>query len=56
MVDLRGRVVARIAEGETLPVGYPELIWDATGAAAGLYLVRVRTATEAAVGRVVILR
>ena len=56
VVDLRGRVVARIAEGETLPVGYPELTWDATGAAAGLYLVRVRTATEAAVGRVVILR
>ncbi len=56
VVDLRGRVVAVLADAAPLPVGYPELRWDASAAAPGVYLVRVRTATEAALGRVVIVR
>ena len=56
VVDLGGRVMATLADGLRLEAGYPEVIWDASQAAAGLYLVRARTATEAAVGRVVILR
>ena len=56
VVDLRGRVVAVLADGQRLPVGYPELTWEAARAAAGLYVIRVRTADEAALGRVVIAR
>ncbi|WP_420454236.1 M43 family zinc metalloprotease [Rubrivirga sp.] len=56
VVDLRGRVVAVLADATPLPVGYPELRWDASAAAPGVYLVRVRTAAEAALGRVVIVR
>ena len=56
VVDVRGRVVAVLADREPLTVGYPDLQWDASTAAPGLYVVRVRTEAEAAVGRVVILR
>ncbi len=56
VVDVRGRVVAVLARARRLPAGYPELEWDASRAAPGLYVVRVRTATEAGVGRVVVAR
>ena len=56
VVDVQGRVVAVLADGRALPAGYPTLRWDASRAAPGLYVVRVRTEAEAAVARAVILR
>ena len=56
VVDVRGRVVAVLADGEPLAAGYPDLRWDASTVAPGLYVIRARTEAEAAVGRVVILR
>ncbi|PAP77786.1 M43 family zinc metalloprotease [Rubrivirga marina] len=56
VLDVRGRVVAVLADRAPLAVGYPDLRWDASTAAPGLYVVRARTEAEAVVGRVVILR
>ena len=56
VVDVRGRVVAVLADAAALPVGYPELRWDASAAAPGVYVIRARADTESAVARVVILR
>ena len=56
VLDVRGRVVAVLADWAPLAVGYPEVAWDASAVAPGLYIVRARTEAEAAVGRVVILR
>lgn len=56
VVDVRGRVVAVLADRRPLAVGYPDVTWDAAAAAPGLYVVRVRTEAEAVAGRVVILR
>ena len=46
--DVRGRRVATVASGRTLPAGYPEVRWSTAGLAAGLYVVRARTGTEEA--------
>ena len=56
VVDVRGRLVAVLADDQPFPVGYPELRWDASGVAPGVYLIRARTDAEVAIGRVVILR
>ena len=56
VIDVRGRVVAVLAAGETLEAGYPELRWAAAGAAPGLYLVRVRTDGAVALARFTLTR
>lgn len=54
--DTSGRLVATVASGVALDAGYPRVTWDASGAAAGLYVVRVRTPQAAAIGRLTIVR
>ena len=54
--DARGREVAVVGDGLFLPVGYPELRWDASAAPAGLYIVRVTTSTEQQATRVIVAR
>ncbi|MEM0962325.1 MAG: M43 family zinc metalloprotease [Bacteroidota bacterium] len=54
--DVRGRRVAVLADGVSLPLGYPALRWDTAGAADGLYLIRVTTGEEQAISRVAVTR
>ena len=54
--DARGRRVAVVADGAPLEAGYPTLRWDASGAAAGLYLVRVTTGAQHVVGQLTVVR
>ena len=56
VVDVRGRRVAVLADGADTDAGYPELRWDASAAAPGVYVVRVRSGGAAAAARAVILR
>lgn len=53
--DVRGRLVATLYDGP-IADGYPTLTWDASAAPAGVYVVRVQTASAVAVGTVVIAR
>lgn len=54
--DARGRLVATLAEAAPVGVGYRDLAWEAGTAPAGVYVVRARSATEAAVARLVVAR
>ena len=54
--DVRGRLVAEVGRGLSLPVGFPEVRWDVRAVPPGLYVVRVRTPTDAAVARLVVVR
>ena len=54
--DVQGRLVAVLADGAALDAGYPTLVWDASGAAPGLYVVRARSGSAVAVGRVTVAR
>ena len=54
--DALGRRVAVLAEGASFAAGFPDLVWDAGAAPAGLYLVQARSAGGADVARVVVAR
>ncbi len=54
--DARGRRVAVVADGVPMEAGFPVLQWDASSAAAGLYIVRVWTPSASAVARLVVTR
>ena len=56
VIDVRGRRVAVPAAGRMLEAGYPEVVWDGSGVASGLYLVRVRSGREQVTRRVTITR
>ncbi|MEM6326134.1 MAG: T9SS type A sorting domain-containing protein [Bacteroidota bacterium] len=55
VLDLLGREVAVIAEGETA-AGWHESVWRASGVAAGVYLVEIRTSTAAEIQRLTVVR
>lgn len=54
--DALGRRVAVLAERAAFAAGFRDLVWDAGGAPAGLYLVRARSGAGADVARVVVAR
>lgn len=54
--DVRGAEVARLASGQEFGRGVHALRWDATQAAAGVYVVRVSTQGEIRTHRVVVVR
>ena len=54
--DALGRRVAVLAEAASFAAGFPDLVWDAGAAPAGLYLVQARAAGGADVARVVVAR
>ena len=54
--DAVGRLVVTLAEAAPAGVGYPEVVWDASAAPPGVYVVRVRSAERSAVVRLVVAR
>jgi hypothetical protein len=53
--DLLGRSVARLVDG-TLPAGFHQVSWDASGAGSGTYLVRMRTGSKVMSRTVVLVK
>ncbi|HLT46592.1 MAG TPA: T9SS type A sorting domain-containing protein, partial [Rubricoccaceae bacterium] len=54
--DVTGRLVATLAEGQPFAAGAHTLRWETLNLPAGVYLVRLLTADEAATQQVVLLR
>jgi hypothetical protein len=55
VADLLGREIAVLVEGE-LDAGTHTAVWDAAGAASGVYVIRLTTGTRSEATRVVVLR
>jgi len=53
--DMLGRSVARLVDG-TLPAGFHQVSWDASGVGSGTYLVRMRTGSEVMTRTVVLVK
>jgi len=55
VLDLRGREVARLAEGHS-PAGHFSLAWDASALSSGIYIIQLLTPDKSAIQKVMLVK